>query len=133
MDDKSKHVGKFLETVAINNKKFIKLAEHLRSQFNVLSVSQNINCQQFESSVVLELSVDAELRNGKAVCWWLELNWTNKQWVIDTCVLVNHNQGQDKLKDFPNKLPETFEEFIVEFNKSTDELIYSFNEINLAV
>ena len=98
------------------SRKFIKLAEHLRSQYNVLSVKQDIYFQQIESYVGLELYVDAELRNGKAICWWLEINWTEERWVIETCVLVNHNQCQDKLKEFPDKFPETFGELIVQFN-----------------
>lgn len=132
MDYESKFIGSFLEVVALNNRKFLKLAEHLRSHFNVLSVKQDINCQQFESYVSLEIYVDAELRNGKSICWLLEIKWTKESWLIETCVLINHNQGQDKLKSFPDKSPETFEEFIAQFNDSTDELTESFNETGLA-
>lgn len=133
MDDKSKYVAKFLETIALNNKKFMQLADWLRSQPDVLSVKQGIDFSQYESGTRVDFYVDAEIRSDKSICWWFEIYWENERWVIEYSVLNTHNQGQDKLKEFPDKLPETFDEFIAQFNKSTDELITSASEISLSV
>ena len=133
MDDKSKYVAKFLEAIALNNKKFMQLADELRSQLDVLSVKQGIDFGQYKSGTRVDFYVDAELHSDKSICWWLEICWEREQWIIEYSVLITHNQGQEKLKEFSDKLPENFDEFILQFNKSTDELIVTSSEISLTV
>lgn len=132
MDNESKYVAKFLEAIASNNRKFIELAGALRLQSKVLSVKQGIDCRQYNSGTRIEYYVDAELRNGKSMCWWLEIIWNKECWTIEASVLVNHDQGQDKLKEFPDKISETFNEFITQFNDSTNELVSSIDGINFS-
>jgi hypothetical protein len=131
MDSESKYAAKFLEAIASNNRKFIKLAGTLRSQPNVLSVKQGIDCRQYDSGTRIEYYADAELREGKSICWWLEIIWNKECWTIEASVLISHDQGQDKLKEFPDRISETFNEFITQFNESTDELIRSIDGVNL--
>ena len=126
MDAESRYAVKLLEALGNSNRQFIELAQRLRSRSNVISVLHSLECLKQGAHASLEGYVDVELQNGNAVAWWLEVNWNDEQWVIESCVLLNDNQPpsvQRTIKEFPDRLAETLDECIEQLRKATLDLV----------
>jgi hypothetical protein len=126
MDRESKQTIKFLEALANSKLELAELTHRLRSRPDVIRDLHSLECFKYRTHVALEGYVDIELRNGKAVAWWLEVNWDDEQWVIESCVLLNDNQPrstQETIKEFPNRTAETLDECIEQLLQATSELV----------
>jgi hypothetical protein len=132
MDVKSKQAIDLLEMIADSNEKFIALSQYLRSKSTVIRVLHSFECRKYATGAMLQGYVDAEVQNGKAICWWLEVHWGKGKWVIEFRVLVNGDQGQETIKEFPDKISETFSEFIDQLEQATSELVGYVEIIDLA-
>jgi len=132
MDTQSQYATKLLKVMATNHRRFDDFARQLRSRSEVSSVVSSLHPQQYSVESMLECYVDAELVNGKAICWWLEVTWDNTTWHIETRVLVNDEQGQYTIKEFPDRATETFDGFLEQFTQATVELLANEEAINLA-
>lgn len=132
MDAESKQAANLLEIIADSNEKLITLSQGLRSKTEVIRVLHSLECRRYSTGTVLQGYVDAEIQNGKAICWWLEVHWGEGKWVIESRVLVNSDQGQETAKEFPDRVSETFSEFIVQLGQVTSELVSSVGIIDLA-
>lgn len=131
MDVESMQVAKLLMAIAETNEKFIALSQDLRSRPEIIRVLHSLECRKYGTGVGLEGYVDAELKNGKAICWWLEVHWNEEKWLIESRILVNSDQGQDTIKEFPEKVSGTLDEFIAHLELATNELINSIRTIDL--
>jgi hypothetical protein len=131
MDIESKQAAKLLETIAGINECFIDFSQSLRSRSEVLSVKHSLECRKSDSTVMLECYSDAELHSGKAICWWLEVQQNEEQWVLETSVLINDGQGQSVIREFPNRVSTTIDELIAQLEEATFELLSSIASIDL--
>jgi hypothetical protein len=122
MDNESKYAVKILEALATCNSIFTELAAKVRNQANVTRVIHNLECRQYQSEFCIEGYVDAELHDGNAVAWYLEVRWNDEVWVIESRILVNDPQGQYTLKQFPDKIIKTLDEFAEEILKTALDL-----------
>ncbi len=80
------------------------------------------NLRRYQSGTNLETYVEAELEDGKVICWWLEVGWNREQWRIEPSVLVNDDHGQRVLKDFPATTLQTLDDFIGQLKEATSDL-----------
>ena len=128
MDMQSKQAIDLLEVIADSNEKFIALSQSLRLNPVVTHVLHSLECRKYATGTVLQGYVDAEIQNGKAICWWLEVHWGEGKWIIESRVSVTDDQGQDTIKEFSDKASETFSEFIIQLRQATTELM-SFTEM----
>lgn len=132
MDTESKVVVKFLEALASSKHQFAELAQRLRSRPNITRVLHSLECLQYETHVSLEGYVDIELSSGKAVALWLEVTWNDKQWTIESRVLLNDNQPQsvqEVIREFPDRTSETLDDCIKQLLQATSDLVNSADPI----
>ena len=141
MDTESRYVIKFLETLADSELELGELARRLRSRPDVVSSFCSLDCSKYQhlfryptpvALVTIEGYVDIELRNGKRIAWWLEVNWNDEQWIIESCVLLNDNQGQniqEAIKEFPDRTAETLDECIEQLSKAISDLVNSADSV----
>lgn len=132
MDTESKAIVKFLEALAGSKHQFTELAQRLRSQPNITRVLHSLECLQYKAHVSLEGYIDIELSNGKALAWWLEVTWNEKQWTIESRVLLNDNQPQsvqEIIREFPDRTSETVDECIRHLLQATSDLVNSADSI----
>jgi len=80
---------------------------------------------------MIEAYAEAELTNGNSICWWLELNWNEPNWLIEASVLVNDNQGQMTLKEFQDKTANSVDDLVVQLRNAISELVASADAIDL--
>lgn len=55
---------------------------------------------RFGQTAVLEAYVDAELKDGRGLTWWLELNHDSSEWIISYSVLETTSLGQDAIREY---------------------------------
>jgi hypothetical protein len=123
MDAESKSAVQLLEAVAASTNQFVGFAQRLQSSARVVSAVYGIDCRRLDTGPFLVEYVDVELQNGMAVAWWLELNWNETKWMIESRVLMNDEQGQDVLKEFPSREAETLGDCINHLFAATSDLI----------
>jgi hypothetical protein len=132
MDRESKQTIKFLEALANSKLELAELTHRLRSRPDVIRDLYSLECFKYRTHVALEGYVDIELRNGKAVAWWLEVNWNDEQWTIESRVLLNDNQPQsvqEVIREFPDRIAETLNECIEQLSQATADLVNSADSI----
>jgi hypothetical protein len=131
MDTDNKQALKLLHSIALSNEMLITLSQSLRARPDVIQVLHSLEARNHQSGAALEGYVDAELANGKAICWWLDASWQGEHWAIETSILVNDDQGQHKLKDFKDRAPKTLDDFVVQLEEATFELTAAIDSIDL--
>ena len=131
MDSASIQTTRMLRSLARCNEGFIELSQTLRSSPDVTSVVRGFDCRAYQSGTMIEGYSDAELRSGKGICWWLEVTWNEQHWLIRASVLVNDAQGQKIYKEFADRTPTTLDEFVVQLENATSDLVASYSTIIL--
>lgn len=132
MDTENKQALELLHSMALSNEMLINLSQRLRDRPEVTQVLHSLEARRHQSGAALEGYVDAELKSGKAICWWLDASWNGECWVIETSILINDEQGQKVLKDFENKTSRTFNDFMAQLKEATSNLVASIDTIDLS-
>ena len=135
MDGQSQPAKRVLDAIALSHETLIALAVKLRFHPEVTDVLQEVDLRRYEASPTVEEYVDAKLRNGKGISWWLEVNWDENTWVVETHVSVSNlivDEGSNYLIRFKDKKAETLDEFIAVLEEATLELVQSADSIDLA-
>jgi len=78
---------------------------------------------------MLEAYVDAELQNGEALAWTLDVTWGAGSWVIQYGVSSNDATGYHRILDFDEKRAETLEKFLEQLQVAVSDLIESASTI----
>lgn len=135
MDSDSRQASKLLNSIAESRERIIDLARHLRLHPEVTEVLHGIDLRNLQSGPTVEAYADVKLRSGKGVCWWLEINWDDNQWTIESRVTIsdlNVDEGSKDLVRFPDKVAKTITEFVAQLEQATSELVNSVQSIDLA-
>ena len=125
MDTESKAGVRLLNAVAACNERLVDLSTRLRLETGVNRALHEFSCRDYKTGPLLEAYVDIELATGEGVCWWLEVEWTTEQWLIRSSLRVSHDQGQDALKEFPDRTARSLEDFVNELEVATSDLVSS--------
>lgn len=134
MDKASKQAKRALEAIALSNERLIDLTVKLRFRSEVTEVLHDLDVRRYESGSTVEGYVDAQLQNGKGICWWLEINCDEDKWLFESRVTVSNlrvDEGSEDLIRFEDKTAETLDEFVTSLEKATSELVESANSIDL--
>lgn len=75
----------------------------LNRQPSVLEVADGCHLRNYESGPVVEAYVDAELKNGRSLAWWLEVSRQDGIWILENEFLTNDSSGQTTLERFPEQ------------------------------
>jgi|SRR5882724_3939880 len=130
MDAESAESIRVLESIAQCNEQFIALSQWL-SLSGHKNVTHDVDCRAYESGTMLEAYVEAELEDGKVICWWLDISWNRESWRIAASVLVNNDDGQEVLKDFPEKTPGTLNDFVDQLKEASADLVAHAHSLNI--
>jgi hypothetical protein len=122
MDTDDKKAIEMLEALASSNAKLINLAQLLQGCHEVVGVVNSLECRKYQTGSMLEGYVDVELRNGNALCWNLEVSWSDECWMIDTRILINDSEGQVTAHKFNDRTAYTMKEFLELLGEAVEEL-----------
>jgi hypothetical protein len=67
--------------------------------------------------------VDAEMQDGQAIVWCLDIRWGESGWVIDYSVRITDSQGQYPFREFEVKTASNAEGFVAAVAAATEELV----------
>jgi hypothetical protein len=131
-DRDSKRAAALLSALAESNERLIAFKEQVRAHPEVVGAQHALELRGYDSGPVLEGYVDAELRSGHALAWWLDVHWGEEGWRVEASVRVDREEGEDILHVFPVRQATTLDDFISELNGAVADLIRSADEIDFA-
>ena len=92
--------SKVLILLAVLNERLVEHAVALRARPEVARVARGVDVRMYESGPVVELYVDAELRNGRALTWWVDLRPEKESLAVSTRVLRMRDSDQEVVLSF---------------------------------
>ena len=131
MNLESESARRLLGELANRNESLIKIAGDLRKRSTVRSVQHNFQLRAYRTGHVLECYVDAELHNGKAIGWWLEVQSTELDWLIRHSVRLNHSDGEDAIQQFPDVHVESLDDLLKHLHLGIEDLAKSAETLDL--
>ena len=84
-----------LRLLAALNEHLVEHAIARRARPEVARVARGADVRLYESGSVLDLSVDAELRNGRALTWWVDVRPEEEILAVSTRVLRMRDSDQE--------------------------------------
>ena len=131
MDTEMRKAKELFDHLAAVNEHLIALYFALRNREETRDVTRGFDVRKCEDGGIIEAFVEVETKKDLAYCWWLELRIGTRDWRIETSIHKTHKGGQDVIHRFPDRVPETFSDFLVEFNHAAKQLIDSAREFKL--
>jgi len=124
LDAPSQSAATLIESFAACHRRLMDLAAYLRQQPGVVSTATTVDCIKFERSPspILAVYVEAELKDGTAMCWTLELSWEERTWVIDGGVSRSAIGGQGRIRDVCDRRAERLEELLGDLREAAEAL-----------
>jgi hypothetical protein len=127
MDNDSKCTIKLLETIGECSANLAMFSSELQVRPEVLSTKFELECRLYPSSgTSLSFYVDAELKSGNSISYFLGLSWDENEWIISARISLNDEQGYKVVKDFPNRRTEHYPELLTILLSAASELMNSF-------
>jgi hypothetical protein len=98
--------------------------DSLRSEENVVTITEGLDFRIYDSGPVMECYVDAELKSGLAVGWWLEVTWSMSEFTLLSSVAVNDENGQDVITqwDCASERPDDVFGHVVDYWRRATEI-----------
>ena len=125
MDTKSATL--LLQELANVGERFMELKQQVKSLSSVNSVTYEISARNLKTASYVAYYVDAELKNGKGISWWLEIRWDQNFLTTEASVRVVTDIGQDAIVVFPEKSTASLKDFIVNLESNAINLQKSLN------
>ena len=122
MDSESAISIATFSSLASCSEKALALRNFLHTRAEVLRVINRVEIAWYRSSPIAQVYVDAELKNGKDVCWWLEIYCGPVKWEVHTSVLLNDQMGQFVAREFPIRESTTFTDFLSSLERAGAEI-----------
>lgn len=124
--------ARILDAITAANERLISFSQQLRTRAEVIEVRHGMDFRRYSSGTILEFFVDTELTNGKGLCWWLEVNWNIEKWVMESSVLSNEGNGQETVREFPERIAKTVDDVVMELDEAVSLLTGSIDCLDLA-
>jgi hypothetical protein len=132
MDSESLVARKVMGELAEAQRALQNLWNKVRERPEVTGAVYAVEFQDYSNGRGLQGYVDAELRNGKSICWFLEVVWPDDNWEVQAEVLVNDQFGQLILHAFPPHRVGSLDELIGALKLETGRLAASLRSIDLS-
>jgi hypothetical protein len=101
---------KLLSTIAICHRRLKELTHESRKLSRVTKVTHWTDLIDFKDAFRLVEYVDAELSNGEAISWQLEVTVMLDNLLVEASVYKIHEKGQDRIQEVADYYcPTTFE------------------------
>ena len=89
-------------------------------------VSKTVNSVEFIKSAtgpMLTGYLDAELKDGTAVSWLLDVTWTNHAWTIEARLARSTIKGQETIQELPTESVDEFAHLVRGLLKIVNQLL----------
>jgi hypothetical protein len=110
----------------------LKIRELLRSMPDASEIVGTTDIQGADDILEFEAYVDAEMSNGFAYSWGLNLRYEHHEWVVKGQLQKIDKYGGDRLQEFPQLRTESFKESVDGAFKAADWLVELAKRFNVA-
>lgn len=124
--------ARILDAITTVNERLISFSQQLRAKAEVAEVRHAVDFRRYRSGTVLEFYVDAELKSGKGLSWWLEIKWSKEKWVLESSVLLNEGNHQETMREFPERIAKTVDDVVIELDEAASLLTSSIDCLDRA-
>lgn len=115
---------RLLGTIANVRERMIDLSIRLRGRADVTGVLDGLEVREYQvGGLRLESWVDAELTDGRALCFWLEARREEGRWVVEGRILEQTALGQDRRIDLGERAAGDLDPLATALRTTGDELI----------
>lgn len=116
--------SRFLSAIGSHRESMIQFASRLRTHEQVATVTTGLDVRAYETAGArLESYVEATMRDGTCLCWWLELRWEGDRWLIDADLLRNGDEGRSVVRNLAERTARVLPELTEELAAATRELV----------
>ena len=81
------------------------LREWRRAFLETAEVTSAVECRQYETGLVLSIWLEAEVRSGEALTWWMDIAPKDDGWLLDARLSWN---GSDVVVQLPERMVPDF-------------------------
>jgi len=112
-----------LDTVAGITALFRAHAIATRRRRRVTKVISRVEIPKYETGAMIEGYVDAELDNGAAVSWLLDVSWNDEAWNVEARLARSTKEGQEVLQELPAETTQELGDFLAGLVRTTERLL----------
>lgn len=124
MNHESDTAKRFLEALAETNRLLRDHSVELRRSPRVMKAQCSpLDAVRFANGPGLEAHVEAVLKEGDVVCWWLYVRSTPNSWSVEASIDCKSPNGQETEKELPTQTVTDFEEFLEILKRVVRELL----------
>lgn len=95
----------------------------IRRQKNVSRTQDALEVIPYNSGPVIEGYVEAELQDGSAISWLLDVTWNNEQWKIAARLTRSARDTQETLWELEEQTVSDFEQFTNRLTEVVKQLL----------
>jgi len=99
-----------------------ELAINLRKHPQIIRALNALEFRQYQTGSMVEGYVDVELQDGRALCWWIDIQW-QETWKISSRIYLNDSEEQKTVHEFTERLTSDLDTCIYEIDIATHELV----------
>jgi hypothetical protein len=103
MKSNDQTIKEILSALSKTSHELSELAFQMRKDERVLKVLHTLEFSQGAIDRAIEGYVDAELKDGRDICLWIDIKW-EEEWKISSWVLVNDSEGQNVVHKFDDEI-----------------------------
>ena len=134
MDGNGSGEARFLAAIAEHREAMLHLCRRLSEHPRVAEATSGLDVRAYRTpGTVLESWVEAGMRDGAVLCWWLELRRERDRWLIEASVLRNDDAGQDTVRRTSDRSAPSLAAFVEDLRSATAELTGPASEADLQV
>jgi hypothetical protein len=116
----------WLRTMAHLRSQVAEFRRQLLSSLKPVIVEWGVECNEYESGLVLTVYVDADLGDGRALVWWLDVTHDGERWHLDPRVTWN---GQDPILVLEERTVAHAEDLAQALPQVLDELLNTYEQV----
>jgi len=87
-----------LRAIAMAHERLNALAEKMRTSRTVTTTRSEVDVRDYDSGLCVEIYLDAEMSNGEALTWWMDLTWNAHSWVATASLRRTDDSGQTAIR-----------------------------------
>ncbi len=116
----------WLRTWAHLRSQLAEFRRQLLSSLKPVAVEWAVECNEYESGLVLTAYLDANLGDGRSLVWWLDVTHDGEQWHLAPRVTWN---GQDPILSLEERTVAHAEDLAQELPQALEDLLNTYEQV----
>lgn len=115
--------SRLIEVLAKTNNTLNEFAIQLELTSDFSKVERSMDCRFYQEKLILQMYVEATLKNNDAICFWIEMENKADKWEIEAIILFTDDLGQKSITNFPVAEAQTLNQLEYAFKTLSNQLL----------